>query len=224
MDDDKTPADRLAALLLPREPGEAPVHGAKQEADPPWQRLWLRAQGRQRVLRPEVGPGGDRCGQLEPEIDPIGGSGACAQVDDVDAPGTANYRIDVTQPFTLLGLPIVRANIDTTGAGGQIASRLWDIAPDGKQVLVARGVYRLEDDQKGTVTFQLFGNGYRFEAGHSAKLELLGRDAPYVRASNGRFSVKIKDLTTRAPGEREARHRAGGCSRCSATAVARCST
>jgi len=38
------------------------------------------------------------------------------------------------------------------------------------------------------VTFQLHGNGYQFPAGDTVKLELLGRDAPYYRASNGTFT------------------------------------
>ena len=36
----------------------------------------------------------------------------------------------------------------TTGAGGQLASRLWDV-PDGTQVLVSRGIYRLSNNQSG---------------------------------------------------------------------------
>jgi hypothetical protein len=98
-----------------------------------------------------------------------------------------------------MGLPTVRAQITTQGAGGQLPSRLWDIGPDGKQTLVSRTSYRLEDNQTGPVTFQLWGNGYRFEAGHVAKLELLGRDSPFLRASNGQFSVQVSDLTLELP-------------------------
>jgi fermentation-respiration switch protein FrsA (DUF1100 family) len=141
--------------------------------------------------------GGDP--QVAKTIDPIAGGGACAQVADADAAGTAVYRLPVDQPFTLLGLPTVRARIKTTGTGGQIASRVWDVAPDGKQTLVARGGYRLLDNQEGVVTFQLNGNGWRFERGHTAKLELLGRDAPYLRASNTPFSVDVRDLTLELP-------------------------
>jgi X-Pro dipeptidyl-peptidase (S15 family)/X-Pro dipeptidyl-peptidase C-terminal non-catalytic domain len=141
--------------------------------------------------------GGDP--QVASTLDPIAGDGACARVDDKDDPGTANYRIPVTSDFTLLGLPTVRAQIATTGAGGQLVTRLWDIAPDGKQTLVSRSIYRLEDNQSGQVTFQLFGNGYRFERGHVAKLEVLGRDAPFARPSNGQFTVRVSDLALELP-------------------------
>jgi hypothetical protein len=141
--------------------------------------------------------GGDP--QVAQKLDPIAGSGACVRVADADAPGTANYRMPVTTPFTLLGLPVVTATITTSGKGGQLDSRLWDIAPDGQQTLVSRGGYRLLDDQTGKVTFELWGNAYRFEAGHTVKLELLGQDAPYLRASNGSFSVKVDGLSLDLP-------------------------
>ena len=69
-----------------------------------------------------------------------------------------------TKPFTMLGLPTVRAQIVTKGRGGFIAARLWDVHR-GEQVLVSRGVYRLRDNQHGSLLFQLFGNGWRFAAG-----------------------------------------------------------
>ena len=141
--------------------------------------------------------GGDP--QVAATIDPIGGSGACARVADKDDPGTANYRLPVSDGFTLLGLPTVRARIATQGAGGELATRLWDIAPDGRQTLVSRAIYRLGDDQAGTITLQLNGNGYRFDGGHVAKLELLGRDAPFARPSNNTFSVAVSDVTLELP-------------------------
>jgi fermentation-respiration switch protein FrsA (DUF1100 family) len=133
------------------------------------------------------------------KIDPVAGGGACVSVDDTDAPGTAVYKLPISDSFTLLGLPTIAARIATDGAGGQIGARLWDVAPDGKRTLVSRGVYRLLDNQAGDVVFQLFGNAWRFERGHEAKLELVGRDAPFLRASNGAFSVSVSDLTLELP-------------------------
>jgi predicted acyl esterase len=92
----------------------------------------------------------------------------------------------------------VRARIRTTGRGGFLAARLWDVSAAG-QTLVSRGVYRLEDDQKGEITFQLFGNGWRFAPGHTAKLELLGRDASFLRTSNFPFSVRVSKLQLDIP-------------------------
>jgi predicted acyl esterase len=92
----------------------------------------------------------------------------------------------------------VRARIRTSGRGGMLAARLWDVS-GGTQTLVARGVYRLEDNQRGEVVFQLFGNGWRFAKGHTAKLELLGSDPTFLRASNFDFSVRVSELRAELP-------------------------
>ncbi|MFL5894939.1 MAG: CocE/NonD family hydrolase [Thermoleophilaceae bacterium] len=133
-------------------------------------------------------------------IDPISGDGACAQVDKETAPGTAVVESPKSTGFTLMGLPAVQADIQTTGPSGQLDSRLWDVAPNGKQTLVSRGAYRLTDNQTGkAVVFQLHGNGWHFAPGHIAKLELLGNDAPYLRASNTQFSVQVSNVVVELP-------------------------
>jgi hypothetical protein len=130
-------------------------------------------------------------------FDPLGAD-ACKTVRRERARGTAVYERFVSKPFTMLGLPTVRATIRTKGRGGMIAARLWDVSA-GQQRLVSRGIYRLNDNQKGRILFQLFGNGYRFKRGHVAKLELLGRDPEYLRASNFKFSVKVSKLVAELP-------------------------
>jgi fermentation-respiration switch protein FrsA (DUF1100 family) len=132
-------------------------------------------------------------------IDPIGGEGACASLPAARAAGTAVVQRRVTRPFTLLGFPTVRARIRTRGRGGMIAARLWDVA-NGQQTLVARGIYRLNDNQKGRIVFQLFGNGWRFSRGHQAKLELLGSDPNFMRPSNFDFSVRASKISVELPG------------------------
>ena len=134
------------------------------------------------------------------QFDPIGGtSDSCKTIDIVNEPNTATYRHHFTSPFTMLGLPTVRARIETTGRFGQIAARLWDLMPNGQQRLVDRGVYALHNNQSGQIVFQLHGNGYRFGKGHRVVLQLLGRDAPYYQASNGAFSVQVQNLSVRLP-------------------------
>jgi predicted acyl esterase len=138
------------------------------------------------------------------EFDPIvleekpESAGACTAVTAETEPDTANYTM--TSPgFTLLGMPTVTATIKTTGLYGEIAARLWDVMSNGEQRLISRGIYRLSEDQAGTITFQLHGNAYEFAKGDTVKLQLLGRDAPYYRASNGTFAVEAQKVTVSLP-------------------------
>jgi dienelactone hydrolase len=133
-----------------------------------------------------------------PQANPLGTGDPCKTIAAADAPGTAVYKLQ-SSGFTMLGLPTIRATVATSGAYGQVAGRLWDVAPDGTQRLVTRGVYRLTPDQTGPIVFQLHGNGYTFAPGHTVKLELAPSDAPQFRASNGTFSVRITDLVANLP-------------------------
>ena len=134
-------------------------------------------------------------------IDPIGGKGACAAVSAADqGAGVATYRLAPAtgSGYTLLGSPTVTAHISITGSFPMIAERLWDVDPtSGTETLVARGVYR--PTGSGTVTFQLHPGAWHFAAGHIAKLELLSNDSPYVRTSNGTFSISISNLALQLP-------------------------
>src|SRR5205814_899927 len=80
------------------------------------------------------------------------------------------------------------------------AGRLLDVGPDGKETLVARGIYRPDT---GTTAkwqvWQLHPNGWHFAAGHVAKLELLQNDAPYGRFSNFEVPVLVEGLELRLP-------------------------
>jgi fermentation-respiration switch protein FrsA (DUF1100 family) len=176
-------------------PALAPSAGFRAKS---WERLHpktftLRHRGAQRVSSRGGNPDTGRA------IDPIGGAGACGTVPAERAKGTAVVQRRFRRSFTMLGLPIVQAQIKTRGRGGFIAARLWDVYR-GKQLLVSRGVYRLRDNQRGRLLFQLFGNGWRFAKGHVAKLELLGRDPNYMRTSNFRFSVRISQAWVDLPG------------------------
>jgi predicted acyl esterase len=135
------------------------------------------------------------------EFDPIAGSNACKTVKAEEEANTANYTM--TSPgFTLLGLPTVKATITDLGPFGEIAARLWDVTPSGEQTLVTRGIWRIgesEENTTSTITFQLHGNGYEFPKGDTVKLQLLGRDAPYYRASNGTFTIEATNVTISLP-------------------------
>ncbi len=127
-----------------------------------------------------------------------GGGNVCKETKSETEPNTATYTM--TSPgFTMLGLPTVTADVAATGPDGQIDARLWDVLPSGEEILITRSDYRLTDNQAGTIKFQLHGNGYEFAKGDTVKLELLGRDAPYLRASNVPFSVEVSHLSVSLP-------------------------
>jgi fermentation-respiration switch protein FrsA (DUF1100 family) len=129
----------------------------------------------------------------------LGGTTSCTTVPSEQAAGTAIYLGPASRGFTLMGLPTVSAHVDVSGQFGQLDSRLWDVGPNGQQTLISRGIYRLLDNQNGNVVLQLHGNGWRFAVGHRPKLELLGRDAAYARASNGSFSIKVTNVRVELP-------------------------
>jgi hypothetical protein len=163
-----------------------------------WERLHpktvsLRHRAAQRISSSGGNPDTARA------VDPIAGATACTTVAAERAKGTALLERRFRRPFTMLGMPLVNARIRTRGRGGFIAARLWDVYR-GKQVLVSRGVYRLTDNQRGELLFQLFGNGWRFAKGHTAKLELLGNDPNFLRTSNFRFSVRVSRARVDLPG------------------------
>jgi predicted acyl esterase len=132
--------------------------------------------------------------------DPVAGGGdACRRVAAETAPGTAVYHGPKSSGYTVIGLPTVAARITTSGRFGQLDARLWDVAPDGQQTLVTRGTYRLTENQTGRISFQLFGNAYRFEPKHRPKLELLGNDAPFLRPSNDAFTIEVSQASVTLP-------------------------
>ncbi len=139
--------------------------------------------------------------QTAAAFDPIANSDGCKQIAAEQSPGTAVYKLQ-SQGFTLLGLPTVSARLAITGASPpdtELAARLWDVDPAGNQRLVTRGLYRPGSADPNPVVFQLHGNGYYFAAGHTVKLELVGRDAPYYRASNFAFSIAVSSLALALP-------------------------
>jgi predicted acyl esterase len=152
-----------------------------------------------KVIAPDAA---DQNGQT---FDPNGGGGACATAPSADQAGTASYRLDPAPAggFTLMGSPTIVADVNSQSPTSQIAARLLDVDPgSGDETLVARGLYRPEinaDTAPTSQVFQLHPNGWKFEPGHVAKLELLPDDQPYGRNSNGQAAVTVSNLELRLP-------------------------
>lgn len=141
--------------------------------------------------------------EIGPEIDPGVGEAVslshCTTFPATNYPGTAVYTHRVTKTFTMLGLPTMRMHVSVLGDGDQLDARLWDVAPDGRETFVTRGTYALTNNQDGTITWQLFGNGYTFQAGHTIRLELLDSDVPFLRPSNDPSPVTVSDVLVELP-------------------------
>jgi predicted acyl esterase len=125
---------------------------------------------------------------------PCAMSPAVIQADSIVVTGTA-----LTHADTLAGMPKVTASIQHVGPDGQLDARLWDVSPNGTQILVSRGIYRVTANQSGTISFQLDGNAYTFAAGHRPKLEILSSDGPYARPSNGISTTYVASVKADLP-------------------------
>jgi fermentation-respiration switch protein FrsA (DUF1100 family) len=134
------------------------------------------------------------------QFDPVfGTTEACKTIPYTAEENTASYFRTVKRGFTMLGRPTVEARIASSGQYGQIDARLWDVSPEGTQLLLDRGVYALSSGQTGKIVFQLHGNGYRFIKGHKVELQLLGRDAPYYQPGKFPYTVRVSDLRVTLP-------------------------
>ncbi len=139
-------------------------------------------------------------------FNPVGGS-ACGTAPGANEAGTANYRLDAAPDggYTLMGAATVLAKFGFSGDTSQVAARLLDVAPDGTETLVSRGLWRPDGSSSKTQVFQLHPNGWHFDTGHVAKLELLPTDndpglaGGYGRTSNDQQDVTVKDLQLRLP-------------------------
>ncbi|THD59295.1 CocE/NonD family hydrolase [Phenylobacterium sp.] len=146
--------------------------------------------------------GGDP--KVSKAFDPVSGGLSCTTAPAADeGRGVATYRLPTPTGagYTLLGSPTVTADLRVTGEFAYIAGRLVDVDPaTNTKTLVARGAYRIDPKApNGRQTFQLSANGWYFAPGHIPQLELLGRDAPFLRPSNGVFSIAVSNLELRLP-------------------------
>jgi dienelactone hydrolase len=156
------------------------------------------ADPRARTIAPSSTTGG--------AFNPIS-SGACDSVPATDPAGATVYRLAPApgKGYTLLGSPTVIARFTLRGETSQVAARLLDVAPDGTQTLVARGLWRPAGGGPRRQVFQLHPNGWTFAAGHVPKLELLAADAGgaplanYGRPSDGQQPVTVSGLRLRLP-------------------------
>jgi fermentation-respiration switch protein FrsA (DUF1100 family) len=177
-------------------PGSAPSAGPYRASN--WARL---APGEVRLTssRPQTiqpNAGNPAIGNT---FNPITAS-ACATAPGATQPGTATYRLPIKHGFTMVGAATVIANFTLPGPNSQVAARLLDVAPNGQETLISRGLWRPQVSNRPVrQVFQLHPGAWLFAPGHTVKLELLPNDAPYGRASNDQQAVTVFGLQLRLP-------------------------
>jgi hypothetical protein len=164
---------------------------------------WAALHPGQRVLRSKpaqtvTSSGGDP--SVGTTFDPVLGRGACATTTKASEPGTASYTFPKAKRkgYTMIGSPTIQARIAIDGRFPLLTGRLLDVAPDGTKTLVARNVLRPADGAT-RLLWQLNANAWHFARGHRPQLQVLGRDVPYMRASNGSFTITISNATITLP-------------------------
>jgi dienelactone hydrolase len=183
-------------------PGEA-ASGALTATN--WARI-APGEIRVRSPRPQTIAADGAVADVAKIFDPATGGGACAIAPGAPEPGVVSMRLDQAPDagYTLVGSPTVLASFQFPGDTSQVAARLVDVAPDGTERLVARGLWR-PTSGKGRQVFQLHPNAWTFAAGHAPELELLPRDSgggsldSYGRASNNQPDVQVSKLELRLP-------------------------
>jgi X-Pro dipeptidyl-peptidase C-terminal non-catalytic domain/X-Pro dipeptidyl-peptidase (S15 family) len=140
--------------------------------------------------------------------DPIanfaGTGGKCPVETQPAGSGVAVYTsAPIATGATMIGATEVTANFSASpGASAvELNARLYDVFPDGTAVLVDRGPRRVTDAeaQSGSVTFELHGNGWRFEQGHRIRIELAQDDDPFLKASSVPSSLTLTGVDLAIP-------------------------
>jgi uncharacterized repeat protein (TIGR01451 family) len=124
-------------------------------------------------------------------------------------PGVATYdSAPLADQQTMIGATTVSIDYSVLPAAAtegslQLDARLYDVVPDGSAVMVDRGVRRVTEPS-GTVSYQLHGNGWRFEAGHRIRIEIAQDDDPYLKASSISSSATLTGVRLSIPVREEA--------------------
>ena len=186
---------------------------ARQPADEPGPRFNARTfHGlAQRTLRIDMSGEQTTVNDVEPnehakKADPLGNlvnnGGRCPFHSTPAGPGVASYTsAPLASTATMIGATLVSIDFSATSATSanfQLNSRLYDVFPDGRAVMVDRGPRRVALSH-GPVVYRLHGNGWRFPAGHRIRIEIAQDDDPYLRASSVASTATLTGAVLRIP-------------------------
>ena len=126
----------------------------------------------------------------------------CFTTQSSPGPGVVVYEDDIRRDFTMMGIPTLKLEHETTATDYWIAARLFDKKPDGTMTMVTRGVCRVNKAASPDETcqsFDLFGNGWMFEKGHKLVIEVTQSDQPFLRRDNLPSTVTYKSANIELP-------------------------
>ena len=165
------------------------------------QTLTLDLAGSRQAVSPLADP---RAAVTDPVAASTVNGRGCVTTDLPPTPGVATWTVPLPRTFALIGMPRLSLRYRALSPDVQLNARLWDVAPDGTQTLVTRGAYRAVAPNLGgdRADYDLFGNHWRFEAGHRLMLEVTADDSPYLRRDNFPALVTIESARVVLPGRR----------------------
>ena len=109
-------------------------------------------------------------------------------------------RISGARGLWYVGQGQVRLRGTVAGTDVQYDVRLWDRAPDGSIRLVDRGTFKfLGSPGNLDVRIPLFGNAWRFTAGHDLLLEVANVVVPFLRPNNLPSTTVVSSVSLRLP-------------------------
>ncbi|MDQ3963139.1 MAG: hypothetical protein M3277_04390 [Actinomycetota bacterium] len=127
----------------------------------------------------------------------------CYTTSNSDAPpGIVQYEDAVEETFTLMGTPLVRLTYEASATNYWLAVRLFDKKPNGEMTLVTRGICRVNEQAAPDVDctkFELWGNAWTFEQGHTIVLELSQADSPMFRLNNNFSTIAYTEAALELP-------------------------
>ena len=139
----------------------------------------------------------------DPLVNEVSNRNGCISAPDPAGAGVAVYTSEpLERRQTMLGAATVTAGFaPTSGSGLQLNARLYDVLPDGRGVLVDRGtrVIAPEEASAGRVRYQMHGNGWRFEPGHSVRIELAADYEPFIHLTESPFTLALSGVRLSLP-------------------------
>jgi predicted acyl esterase len=117
--------------------------------------------------------------------------------------GVARFASDpLALNLTLMGLPNLEMEYDTSDTEFWVSARLLDQDPEGNLTLVSRGLCKFNGDTDPDATcesFALLGNAWTFAKDHLVVVEISQSDSPFLRKANAATSMTINSANIDLP-------------------------